>query len=105
MSWRCAREIFRAMPKTLSRHRRRLRRAKKNYTLPQKTSNNMYRAWGRGVRNASLAQLVGHALRKRMVVGSIPTGGFPATTPITRPFNRPANAATIQNNAALSRGQ
>ena len=26
--------------------------------------------------NASLAQLVEHALRKRMVVGSIPTGGF-----------------------------
>ena len=26
-------------------------------------------------RNASLAQLVEHALRKRMVVGSIPTGG------------------------------
>ena len=25
--------------------------------------------------NASLAQLVEHALRKRMVVGSIPTGG------------------------------
>ena len=25
---------------------------------------------------ASLAQLVEHALRKRMVVGSIPTGGF-----------------------------
>ena len=28
--------------------------------------------------NASLAQLVEHALRKRMVVGSIPTGGFVA---------------------------
>ena len=27
---------------------------------------------------ASLAQLAEHALRKRMVVGSIPTGGFPA---------------------------
>ena len=27
---------------------------------------------------ASLAQLVEHALRKRMVVGSIPTGGFTA---------------------------
>ena len=26
--------------------------------------------------DASLAQLVEHALRKRMVVGSIPTGGF-----------------------------
>ena len=26
--------------------------------------------------SASLAQLVEHALRKRMVVGSIPTGGF-----------------------------
>ena len=26
---------------------------------------------------ASLAQLVEHALRKRMVVGSIPTGGLP----------------------------
>ena len=26
--------------------------------------------------NASLAQLVEHALRKRMAVGSIPTGGF-----------------------------
>ena len=25
---------------------------------------------------ASIAQLVEHALRKRMVVGSIPTGGF-----------------------------
>ena len=28
--------------------------------------------------SASLAQLVEHALRKRMVVGSIPTGGFTA---------------------------
>ena len=28
--------------------------------------------------NASLAQLAEHALRKRMVVGSIPTGGFQA---------------------------
>ena len=27
-------------------------------------------------RSASLAQLAEHALRKRMVVGSIPTGGF-----------------------------
>ena len=26
--------------------------------------------------HASLAQLVEHALRKRMVVGSIPTGGY-----------------------------
>ena len=26
--------------------------------------------------NASIAQLAEHALRKRMVVGSIPTGGF-----------------------------
>ena len=30
--------------------------------------------------NASLAQLVEHALRKRMVVGSIPTGGFVAVS-------------------------
>ena len=28
------------------------------------------------VSHASLAQLAEHALRKRMVVGSIPTGGF-----------------------------
>ena len=28
------------------------------------------------VLQASLAQLVEHALRKRMIVGSIPTGGF-----------------------------
>ena len=34
--------------------------------------------WSAGclVAHASLAQLVEHALRKRMVVGSIPTGGF-----------------------------
>ena len=28
------------------------------------------------IRNASIAQLAEHALRKRTVVGSIPTGGF-----------------------------
>ena len=31
--------------------------------------------------NASVAQLAEHALRKRMVVGSIPTGGFAACPP------------------------
>ena len=31
---------------------------------------------------ASLAQLVEHALRKRMVVGSIPTGGFMSGLPV-----------------------
>ena len=35
--------------------------------------------------NASLAQLVEHVLRKRMVVGSIPTGGsIAALTPALR---------------------
>ena len=31
----------------------------------------------RELRSASLAQLAEHALRKRMVMGSIPIGGFP----------------------------
>ena len=34
---------------------------------------------------ASLAQLVEHALRKRMVVGSIPTGGSIAAVSLSRP--------------------
>ena len=34
----------------------------------------------RSLAYASLAQLAEHALRKRMVVGSIPTGGFAVTS-------------------------
>ena len=37
---------------------------------------------------ASLAQLVEHALRKRMVVGSIPTGGFAVMLVGCRPAQR-----------------
>ena len=45
--------------------------------------------WHRLARNtiASIAQLVEHALRKRMVVGSIPTGGcglYPWLTELNR---------------------
>ena len=38
------------------------------------------RSSGPHAASASLAQLVEHALRKRMVVGSIPTGGFIAVS-------------------------
>ena len=37
---------------------------------------------------ASLAQLVEHALRKRMVVGSIPTGGFAVMLARCQPAHR-----------------
>ena len=41
-----------------------------------KRSFHLENSLGKEEFNASLAQLVEHALRKRMVVGSIPTGGL-----------------------------
>ena len=45
--------------------------------------------------SASLAQLVEHALRKRMVVGSIPTGGF---------IHNSKRARSVFNSKAVCRG-
>ena len=69
--------------------------------------------------NASLAQLVEHALRKRMVVGSIPTGGsfrlplLPGLTdlesgnvwcylPATKPSLAPTEPAHVQSKSSFS---
>ena len=52
---------------------------------------------------ASLAQLVEHALRKRMVTGSIPVGGYVAARMHRRPAcNWIKVAAKVFNNCSMS---
>ncbi len=46
-------------------------------------------------RDASLAQLAEHALRKRMVVGSIPTGGFVGSLVVSESNSCVVNVDTL----------